>query len=57
MDIQYRIIKKKIKNAYIQIKDGEVLVKVPYRMLDKEIQILIEQKKKVDSKELTEDRN
>ena len=57
MDIQYKIIKKKIKNAYIQIKDGEVLIKVPYRMTQKEVQNLINQKKEWIDKHLQKTRN
>lgn len=30
--IQYKIIKSKIKNLYIQIKNGEVTVKIPMRI-------------------------
>lgn len=45
MDTNYIVIKKKIKNAYIQIKDGQVLVKVPYKMPEKEIQSLINSKR------------
>lgn len=42
--IQYEIIYSKIKNVYIQIKDGKVLIKVPKRISKKEIEKIIEKK-------------
>ena len=42
--IQYRIIYSKIKNIYIQIKDGNVIIKAPKRISKKEIEKIIEQK-------------
>ena len=42
--IQYQIIYSKIKNIYIQIKDGNVIIKAPKRISKKEIEKIIEQK-------------
>ena len=42
--IQYEITYSKIKNVYIQIKDGKVLVKAPKRITKKELEKIIEQK-------------
>ena len=44
--MDYIIIRKSIKNAYIQIKDGNVYVKVPKKMPDKDINELVEGKRK-----------
>lgn len=45
-EITYKIQKKKIKNLYIQIQNGEVIVKVPYRMKDNTIQEFVQKKAK-----------
>lgn len=45
-EITYKIQRKKIKNLYIQIQNGEVIVKVPYRMKDNAIQEFVEKKAK-----------
>ena len=42
--IQYEITYSKIKNVYIQIKDGKVLIKAPKRIPKKELKKIIEQK-------------
>lgn len=42
--LQYQITYSKIKNVYIQIKDGKVLVKAPKRISKKELKKIIEQK-------------
>ena len=44
--IKYIIIRQKIKNIYIQIKEEEVVVKVPIRAQRDEIKQLVEQKAK-----------
>lgn len=41
---QYEIKYSKIKNIYIQIKEGKVIVKAPKRISQKEIEKIIEQK-------------
>ncbi len=41
---QYQITYSKIKNVYIQIKDGKVLIKAPKRIPKKELEKIIEQK-------------
>lgn len=41
---KYEIIYSKIKNVYIQIKDGKVIIKAPKRMSEKELEKMIEKK-------------
>ena len=41
---QYEITYSKIKNVYIQIKDGKVLIKAPKRISKKELEKIIERK-------------
>ncbi len=43
-NIEYEIKYSKIKNIYIQIKDGKVIVKAPRRVTKKEIEKILEQK-------------
>ena len=42
--MEYKIQYSKIKNIYIQIKDGKVIVKAPRRVSKKEIEKILEQK-------------
>lgn len=44
--IEYEVIKSKIKNLYIHIKAGKVIVKAPSRARDKDIERAVEEKKK-----------
>lgn len=44
--IEYEVIKSKIKNLYIHIKAGKVIVKAPARVKDKDIERAVEEKKK-----------
>lgn len=44
--IEYTLIKSKIKNMYIHIKDGKVIVKAPEKLKDKYIQDFINKKAK-----------
>lgn len=44
--IEYEVIKSKIKNLYIHIKDGKVIVKAPVRVKDIDIEKVVEKKKK-----------
>ncbi len=44
--IEYEVIKSKIKNLYIHIRDGKVIVKAPARAKDKDIKKAVEEKKK-----------
>ena len=66
--IQYNITKSKIKNLYIQVKDGIVIVKAPKRLKDNIIEEFVNKKarwiylklkeqkaKKVENKEITEE--
>lgn len=43
-EIQYQIIYSKIKNIYIQIKDGNVIIKAPKRISKEEIGKIINKK-------------
>ena len=43
-NIEYQIKYSKIKNIYIQIKNGQAIIKAPKRVSKKEIEKLIEQK-------------
>ena len=43
-NLEYEIKYSKIKNVYIQIKDGKVIVKAPRRVSKKEIEKILEQK-------------
>ena len=42
--LEYQIKYSKIKNIYIQIKNGQVIIKAPKRVSKKEIEKLIEQR-------------
>ena len=42
--LEYEIIYSKIKNVYIQIKEGKVILKVPKKVSKKEIEKIIKQK-------------
>ncbi|MBO5004308.1 MAG: M48 family metallopeptidase [Clostridia bacterium] len=44
--IEYEVIKAKIKNLYIHIKEGKVIVKAPARAKYKDIERAVEEKKK-----------
>lgn len=52
MEIPYKVIKSNIKNLYIQIKDGEVLVKAPKRYSESEIARLVSKKQRWIEKSL-----
>lgn len=41
-DIKYRVIRSGRKTLSLQIKDGELLVRVPYRTGDKDVQAFVE---------------
>lgn len=43
-ELEYKIKYSKIKNIYIQIKDGKVIVKAPRRVSKKEIEKILEKK-------------
>lgn len=43
-NLEYEIKYSKIKNIYIQIKDGKVIVKASRRVSKKEIEKILEQK-------------
>lgn len=50
--IQYKIIRSNIKNLYLQIKDGNVIVKSPKRFSDEEIETIVRKKQKWINKSL-----
>ena len=50
--IEYQIIRKNIKNLYISIKDGYVIVTAPKHVKEDEIKLLINKKKKWIEKKL-----
>ena len=52
--MDYIIIRKNIKNAYIQIKDGLVYIRVPKRMSEKDIDKLVKEREKWIKKHLEE---
>ncbi|MCI8617274.1 MAG: M48 family metallopeptidase [Clostridia bacterium] len=43
-EIQYEITYSKIKNVYIQIKEGKIIIKAPKRISKKELEKIIENK-------------
>ena len=53
---QYEITYSKIKNVYIQIKDGKVLIRAPKRISKKELEKIIEKKKEWIEKNLEKER-
>jgi len=54
--ISYTLIKSKIKNLYIQIKEGKVIVKAPIRLKDEEINKFIKSKSKWIYEKLNEEK-
>ncbi len=56
-EIKYQIVYKKIKNLYIQIKNGEVIVKAPKYINKKYIEKFIEQKREWILEKLEESKN
>lgn len=44
MEIEYTLIRKRIKNIYIGIKDGKVIVRAPLRISEDKIKEIISQK-------------
>ena len=45
-ELQYEVIRSNIKNVYIQIRDGKVIVKAPKRITETKISEIIEKKQK-----------
>ena len=54
--IKYELIRAKIKNLYIYIKEGKVIVKAPIKLKDKYINEFLEKKTKWIYEKLEEDR-
>lgn len=54
--ISYELVKSKIKNMYIYIKDGKVTVKVPTRLKEKDIQDFVNKKSKWIYEKIKQDR-
>ena len=42
--IEYELIRKKIKNVYIGVKNGKVIVRAPIRLSKQKVDELINQK-------------
>ena len=55
--MEYTVIRSNIKNTYIQIKDGKVIVKAPKRVSDKYIKEVVSEKEKWILKKLEEEKN
>ena len=45
-ELQYEVIRSNIKNVYIQVRDGKVIVKAPKRISESKIAEIIEKKQK-----------
>ena len=54
IDIKYMIIKNRIKNVYIHIKSGQIIVKSPIYVSDKKIEELVNKKSEWIYKKLKE---
>ena len=54
IDVKYIILKSRIKNIYIHIKNGQVIVKSPIYVTDKKIEELVSKKSKWIYKNLKE---
>ncbi len=52
MEPQYILIKSNIKNVYIQIKDGRIIVKVPKRFTNDQVETIVKEKQKWIEKNL-----
>ena len=55
IDIKYMIIKNRIKNVYIHIKSGHIIVKSPIYVSDKKLEELVNKKSEWIYKKLKED--
>ena len=55
--MEYKIIYSRIKNLYIHIKDGEIIVKAPRRVSKKEIDKIVKSKEDWIKKTLKKDGN
>ena len=44
--IEYEIVRSKIKNLYIHVRDNKVIVKAPIKMKQSEIEDIVDRKKK-----------
>ena len=55
--IEYHIVYGKIKNLYIQVKDGTVIVKAPKHLSKKEIDNIVYKKRDWILKKLEETKN
>lgn len=54
--MEYKIQYSKIKNIYIQIKEGKVIVKAPKRVTREEIEKILKNKEKWINKSLDKDK-
>ena len=54
IDVKYMVIKNRIKNVYIHIKSGQIIVKSPIYDSDKKIEELVNKKSEWIYKKLKE---
>ena len=55
--IEYHIVYGKIKNLYIQVKDGQVIVKAPKYLSKKDIYNIVDKKRDWILNKLTDTKN
>ena len=55
-EIEYTVVRAKIKNIYIQIKNGKVIVKAPKQVKEEYLKELVEKKSKWINMSLIADR-
>lgn len=55
-EIEYTVVRAKIKNIYIQIKNGKVIVKAPKQVKEEYLKELVEKKSKWINKKLEDGR-
>ena len=55
--IKYELQRKRIKNIYIKIEQGKVIVKAPYKISKQDIEKIVKQKEKWIQRKLDEQKN
>ena len=55
--IEYELVRKRIKNVYIGVKDSKVFVKAPIRLSKSKIDELVSQKEKWINNKLNKQKN
>lgn len=56
-ELPYKLIRSNIKNVYIQVKDGEVIVKVPMQFSKRQIQDIVKEKQTWIEKSLQKEKH